>query len=370
MKQLARGLEIPSTSSRDELRTMIEGKLGDLRHDPRNTQVVLQEAETGVNIGLQDADGVFLIVKLLVADLGKHDDPPGETVDDTGDETGVVDELRAALREAQEQQAVRDREIARLYEQLEKEKERYKKLWSLNCAQLAEFDGTISAKDEEIERLKSRLHSVSDESSLPRGSPLRTPLEGETEDILPAHWRGRAPPVEMFSGEDSENTLDDWLPALVRAADWNGWTKPELLIQLAGHLKGRAHQEWSLLPETEKSEYKKGVRALRARLDPGSKALAAQDFRHAAQDENEKVGDFIRRIEKTFRRAYGHDTMLSETRDALLYAQLQEGLKYDLMKAPAVSGALNYQALCVAAKSEERRLAELQKSKYYQLPQL
>ena len=120
------------------------------------------------------------------------------------------------------------------------------------------------------------------------------------------------------------------------------------------------------MPETEKSEYEKGVRALRARLDPGSKALAAQDFRHAAQDENEKVGDFIRRI----RRAYGHDTMLSETRDALLYAHLQEGLKYDLIKAPAVSGALNYQALCVAAKSEERRLAELQKRKYYQVPQL
>ena len=61
--------------------------------------------------------------------------------------------------------------------------------------------------------------------------------------------------------------------------------------------------------------------------------------------------------------------MLSETRDALFYAQLQEGLKYDLMKAPAVSGALNYQALCVAARSEER-LAELQKIKYYQSPQL
>ena len=143
-----------------------------------------------------------------------------------------------------------------------------------------------------------------------------------------------------------------------------------MLIQLAGHLKGRDRQEWSLLPESEKSDYEKGVRALRARLDPGSKALAAQDFRHAAQDENEKVSDFVRRIEKTFRRAYGHDTMLPETRDALLYAQLQEGLRYDLMKAPAVSGALNYQALCVAAKSEERRLAELQKRRQYQPPQL
>ena len=30
----------------------------------------------------------------------------------------------------------------------------------------------------------------------------------------------KGPPVEMFSGEDSENTIDDWLPALVRAAEW------------------------------------------------------------------------------------------------------------------------------------------------------
>lgn len=59
------------------------------------TQVVLQQAETGV-ISLQDDDGVFLIVKPLVADLGKHDDLVGETVDGTSDVTEVVDELRAA----------------------------------------------------------------------------------------------------------------------------------------------------------------------------------------------------------------------------------------------------------------------------------
>ena len=84
---------------------------------------------------------------------------------------------------------------------------------------------------------------------------------------------------------------------------------------------------------------------------------------------SEKVNDFIRRIKKTFRRAYGHDLMLSETRDALLYAQLQEDLKYELMKALSVSGALSYQALCIVSKSEERRLAELQKRKQYQSPQ-
>ena len=71
--------------------------------------------------------------------------------------------------------------------------------------------------------------------------------------------------------------------------------------------------------EREKSSDEKGVRT---RLDPGSKALAAQDFRHVFQDQTEKVSDFVRCLEKTFRRTYGSDSMLAETRDALLYAQL------------------------------------------------
>ena len=146
--------------------------------------------------------------------------------------------MKAALREAQEQQAAKEIEIARLQEQLEKEKEKYRRLWSLNCAQLTEFDNAILDKDEEIGHLKARLHCAEEGT---RASSPSTPSEGETESSLPTpstHRRGRAPHVEMFSGEDSENTLEDWLPALTRAADWNGWTKPELLIQLAGHLKG------------------------------------------------------------------------------------------------------------------------------------
>ena len=43
------------------------------------------------------------------------------------------------------------------------------------------------------------------------------------------------------------------------------------------------------------------------------------------------------------------------------YSQLQEGLNLELMKASSVSGAGTYQALCLAAKNEERRLAELRK---------
>ena len=59
--------------------------------------------------------------------------------------------------------------------------------------------------------------------------------------------------------------------------------------------------------------------------------------------------------------AYGRDAMSTVTRDTLMYCQLQEGLRYELMKGPAVSGATRYQELCVAAKNEEMRLAELQR---------
>ena len=126
------------------------------------------------------------------------------------------------------------------------------------------------------------------------------------------------------------------------------------MLQLAGHLRSRAFQEWSLLDETEKHDFKAAVEALRGRLDCGGKVLAVQDFCHSAQGEKETVSELIRRLERTFRIGYGHDSMSVETRDALLYSQLQEALKHELMRSPAVSGSTSYKDLCVAAKNEER----------------
>ena len=58
--------------------------------------------------------------------------------------------------------------------------------------------------------------------------------------------------------------------------------------------------------------------------------------------------------------------ILSETRDILLYGKLQDGWRIDLVsKAPAISGAQSFKELCVAAKNEERRLAELKRKKQY-----
>ena len=57
--------------------------------------------------------------------------------------------------------------------------------------------------------------------------------------------------------------------------------------------------------------------------------------------------------------------MSTETRDALLYGQLQEDLRYELMRAPAVLGSTKYQELCVATKNEEKHLSELHKRQQY-----
>ena len=66
-----------------------------------------------------------------------------------------------------------------------------------------------------------------------------------------------------------------------------------------------------------------------------------------------------------FRIAFGRDPMSNESCDTLLYCQLQEGLCYELMRGPAVSGATEYQELCVAAKNEEKCLADLRRRQQY-----
>ena len=190
-----------------------------------------------------------------------------------------------------------------------------------------------------------------------------TPTIGEPHDG--SMRRGKAPPIDAFDGESPDVLFEDWLPGLQRAAQWNGWSKDETLIQLAGHLRGRALQEWGLLSAREQESLEEATIALRSRLEPSSRALAAQDFRHASQRDKESVADFIRRLEQLFKLAYGREGMSDETRGTLLHSQLQEGLRYDIMEAPAVSGSHDYRELCLASRNEEKRLVELAKRRQY-----
>ena len=155
--------------------------------------------------------------------------------------------------------------------------------------------------------------------------------------------RGKAPPVDSFTAENKEIRLDDWLPTLDRAATWNGWSEGRL-IQLAGHLRGRALQEWGLLCSEDKATFTLAVEALRSRLDTDNKALAAQDFRHPAK---------------------ARQKVKTKAREAPLYGQLHAGLKYELMKSSTVSGAQLYKQLCVCAKTEEKRLIGLKRRQSY-----
>ena len=57
--------------------------------------------------------------------------------------------------------------------------------------------------------------------------------------------------------------------------------------------------------------------------------------------------------------AYGKD------RDALLYGQLHDGLCPELMQSATVASVLTCQDLCMAARAEEQRKAEMKKRRKY-----
>jgi len=99
-------------------------------------------------------------------------------------------------------------------------------------------------------------------------------------------------------------------------------------MQLGGHLHRRARQ---VLTDEEKESYLRAIQALKGKLEPVNKVLAAQDFRHISQSDQESVSELIRRLEHTFKVAYGKDSMSQETRSALLHGQLQDALKLKIM---------------------------------------
>ena len=112
--------------------------------------------------------------------------------------------------------------------------------------------------------------------------------------LLQCH-RGKAPPI------DSQITIDDWVPILEGAAISNGWTQGKLLRQLAGCLRGRALQKRKLMDSKDKTTYQSTNKALRERLDFGSKTLAVLDFCHASQRPSEIMPDFLRGLELSTR---------------------------------------------------------------------
>jgi len=400
VQQIAEALGIHQGNSVAEKREMIISKLDEMGYEAQSVQVVIQGRGDDAPMFLVNDNGIIKTVDSKV--IRRADDGTGPNTElrsalresrqeteqlqvELNDKLAEIKQLSLELESARDTIAERDRELTVLKEALDREKTKARHYWREQCDELARHEDELEAKDIEISLLKAKLlaspkSSVNDKSSqsgIAADLPLRTthpPSANLLYEIAPAHRElqtspgvrhGKAPPVDTYAGEGADMLFEEWLPSFERVAAWYGWSENEKLIQLAGHLKGKAQQEWSLLSLSLRDQYSSATVAIRDKLDPSRKALAVQDFRHLAQTRQESVSDFILRLEQTFRRAYGYEKVGEETRQALLHAQLQEGLRFTIMEAPAVSGAQSYPELCLAAKNEERRQTELAKRQQY-----
>ena len=336
LRRLASMLELPSEGTSATLRQVIEGKLVELGHEPRNTQVIVASVDS--TLYLVDESGI-------IGQESEHVSPENLNTNNNSHVINDIETLRGQLREARlEIEGLRGRvherdetlaglraeletanaglqdaraEAETLRREVKTQTAKAKRFWAQKCEQLLAQEAIVEEKDAEITRLQAQISSCS----------VQTLTEGDTpnednaslRDVpLSQGRRGKAPPVDPFKASDPEVRFDDWLPTLERAANWNGWSEDQKLMQLAGYLRGKAAREYSLLSAEEKQSFTTAVQTLRARLDPGSCTLAAQEFRNALQREKESVSDYITRLERSFQIAYGRERLTLETRDAFL----------------------------------------------------
>ena len=98
-------------------------------------------------------------------------------------------------------------------QQIDEEKAKVRSMWRMNCEYVVEQEEVVAAKDAEIARLKEALREPglhSGEGGVTRtGTPLEVaPLTlSLTEEHRPR--RGKAPPVDAFTGEGHEILLND-----------------------------------------------------------------------------------------------------------------------------------------------------------------
>ena len=262
LRGLGTELGVPTSSSVGDLRVMIEAKLREMDREPSNVQVALPRNPEDTSFSLVDHSGVFLTVEPRHELPMMSDEPSGSRGTSpalepaTSNEriqalTQERDELQGRVETLTDENSTLLTELHTLQGELESSKARVKEIWKISCEQVAEFEKVMAAKDTEISQLKlqlaarrdTRATSPSDTSSTSATAPTVTIPVTTTTTREPR--RGYAPPINFFSGEDSEVCLDDWLPSLRHASQWNNWTTEEQLLQLAGHLKGRALAEWN-----------------------------------------------------------------------------------------------------------------------------
>ena len=81
-RQLAQGFEILTSGSGEGSWQLTEGKLENIGDELQCNPVVLQEAEIGVCINLQDIEGVSLSVEPLGVEITIHHDSPHRVIEE------------------------------------------------------------------------------------------------------------------------------------------------------------------------------------------------------------------------------------------------------------------------------------------------
>ena len=274
-----RALEVPTNGSVAETRQMVERRLSDEGREPANVQVQIQERDGAEYVLLADVDGVFLgpeaVRPVRESEYGEEGSRV-ETTDDCLTEAGIeLSTLEEEIAKLRTHNATLETQVSYLSDNLDREKGRVNEIWRVNCARVALFDETIADKDAQIERISARISEL--EARTGRVEPAAVadpPLDSTPVSSMPvgrfrvtgsapvAARRGKAPPVPVFSGEDPEIQMDDWLPSLERASVWNAWTAEEKAMQFVSYLSGRALQEFSLLRPDKKESFEAAAGAL------------------------------------------------------------------------------------------------------------
>jgi len=138
LKHIAQALELPTTSSSDEIRTLVNGRLTELGREPRNTQV--QVHRSGV-IELTDPEGMFLkIDEELPLFLLTSKEYKSDLLDD-GSNLQMLKKVCVMLN------IFRMPEATQLNAKIESLSRHCKEPWNLNGSQLAEFNEILLGKD-------------------------------------------------------------------------------------------------------------------------------------------------------------------------------------------------------------------------------
>ncbi len=229
VKAIATAMGLPNTGSKEETLQMVEGRLQEKGYDSPNVQVSITDSEEDSSVlclQLIAAPGVFLQVGLKKAEeIGTEESEESET-EVEGREPGDEAE-REAVFLAQELELSKE-EVSRLTETVDSLNDnvlrlnvRVNELWQTNCSFAREFETAVAEKDDEIIELKRQLASARTprpESVIRtplRPSVISTPLRSGASIFVAEHdsprtehdrpvapRRGKAPPVDSFSGED------------------------------------------------------------------------------------------------------------------------------------------------------------------------